>query len=690
MYSRLCVQGCGLVKMFVASCICAHFFVSGFAQADSALQDEEFFLDEVPVVVSASRMAQPVTDAPVAVTVISRSMIDASGAREIPELFRLVPGFLVGYHDGHTASVSNHMSIDRFARRMQVLVDGRSVYTTATGGIPWATMAVSMDDIERIEVIRGPNSSSYGANSFLGVINIITKHAVTERGTQLKAHVGDQGLADGFVRHGASLGVFDYRLSVAYQKDDGFPGRYDDKRTRSLAFRGDYNPNVNDFVTMHLGVGGGPRQVENPWEPNTSVNRTKHELNHHQHVKWERNLGQGDSLSLQYYHIMHRNAESYSTLPFEIKPNLLVLPIDVDFSRRIDRHDLEFQHTSALGDELRFVWGAGARVDKVNGGDTLFTYDVLKNYMRRGFVGTEWNPSHSWLFNAALMAEDFSSTGISYSPRLGVNYHFNSEQGLRISASRAVRNPSAFEREASYSYQAQTAFTLNGQVVAPGPNLMDVVQLTAADGLIEERISAYEIGTYGVYPSIGFNYDLRVFFEQIRELVVEVEHKGYPDVNGEVDVFDNADAADVAGFEVQSAFGTAEDTQLWLSYAYRSIDDRGDYTRVDNTKLGPRHAASVLLTQPLPQSYRASLGYYYVGQYKGWESHELREPLRRLDLKLEKSMFVLGREVELALAMRNILDSYEEAQLLRPKARFNKAHNIVDDSYYLSVRVLLP
>ncbi len=250
--------------------------LAGQVVAEDALPiSEEAYWGEVPVIMSATRIAQSVTDAPVAVTVIDRRMIEASGAREIPELFRMVPGFIVGYHDGHTPSVSYHMSDERYSRRLQVLVDGRSIYTTAIGAVPWATLHITMDDIERIEVVRGPNSASYGANSFLAVINIITREAVLDYGTSVKTNLGDDGVHELFLRHGGGGGKLDYRVTAGFIQDDGFDDRLDYKRTQLVSLRADYQISSSDVLSFQGGVATGPRGVENRFAPDLSVDREK-------------------------------------------------------------------------------------------------------------------------------------------------------------------------------------------------------------------------------------------------------------------------------------------------------------------------------------------------------------------------------------------------------------------------------
>ncbi len=134
------------------------------ARADLSEAD---FLDELPVVLSVSRLSQPVSDAPAAVTVIDQDMIRASGFRDIPDLLRLVPGFSVAYTRDNTWAAGYHGLGDAYSRRFQVLVDGRSIYSPHYGAVNWTDLPLAIDDIERIEVVRGPNAAVYGANAFV-------------------------------------------------------------------------------------------------------------------------------------------------------------------------------------------------------------------------------------------------------------------------------------------------------------------------------------------------------------------------------------------------------------------------------------------------------------------------------------------------------------------------------------------
>ena len=192
-------------------------------------------LGDLPVVLSATRLSQAPADAPGAVTVLDREMIRASGARNIYELFRLVPGFQVGLHTGNQPMVTYHGLSDDAPRRMLVQVDGRSIYSPyLISGVEWNQIGVDIDDIERIEVFRGSNSAAYGSNAFLGVANIITRSPSETLGAAVRYRVGDSGVNDVGVRLGQQLGDVAVRLTASRNYDRGFPG-LNDWRTSELA-----------------------------------------------------------------------------------------------------------------------------------------------------------------------------------------------------------------------------------------------------------------------------------------------------------------------------------------------------------------------------------------------------------------------------------------------------------------------
>ncbi|WP_324734670.1 TonB-dependent receptor plug domain-containing protein [Pseudomonas paeninsulae] len=176
----------------------------------------------MPEVLTATRLKQTPAAVPGSVTVLDSALIKASGARDIPELLRLVPGMMVGYRNGNQATANYHGSNVTEARRLQVLIDGRSVYRPGLASVDWTDIPVAIEDIERIEVFRGPNTVSYGANALMGVINILTRHPLDSRGTRLKTAQGQRGIHDWYASHGSAWQDGALRLSLSGLQDDGF------------------------------------------------------------------------------------------------------------------------------------------------------------------------------------------------------------------------------------------------------------------------------------------------------------------------------------------------------------------------------------------------------------------------------------------------------------------------------------
>ncbi|MBS1213489.1 MAG: TonB-dependent receptor, partial [Proteobacteria bacterium] len=150
-------------RQCLAGLACMHAMLTWAAPAET-LSEADYF-SEQPVVLSASKLSQPVNRAPAAVTVITREMIEASGFRHLVDVLRLVPGFVVGWSGGNMPAATYLGLSDAFPHWMQIMVDGRSVYNPAFGQTTWRALPLMLDEVDRIEVVRGPNAANDGINS---------------------------------------------------------------------------------------------------------------------------------------------------------------------------------------------------------------------------------------------------------------------------------------------------------------------------------------------------------------------------------------------------------------------------------------------------------------------------------------------------------------------------------------------
>ncbi len=308
---------------WLLSSVCLFGFTPCNAKDDDV--SEQGFLQDMPIVLSASRLRQPLSEAPNAVTVIDRTMIKASGFRTIVDLFRLVPGMYVDYFNGHMPFVSYHGATDEYTRRMQVLVDGRSVYLPPFNTVDWEDLPLHIDDIERIEVVRGPAATSYGSNSILGVINIITRDASARNGASIsatKGNAGNAGISDAVAHFGRGGEQLDYRLTFGMRSDNGFDfpanwwnffdGYNDSSATHFASLRSNYHPNGTDSFDLQLGFSNGVRATGDP-RNRLSQPHNKEANSGYQQLTWLHTLDQHDDIQLHYYHISRNSvSENFS------------------------------------------------------------------------------------------------------------------------------------------------------------------------------------------------------------------------------------------------------------------------------------------------------------------------------------------------------------------------------------------
>src|SRR6195256_3666700 len=167
-------------------------------------------------VTSVSKRSQKLADAAAAVFVITQEDIRRSGATSIPEALRMAPGVQVARIDENKWAISSRGFNGRFANKLLVLIVGRSVYTPLFSGVYWNIQDVMLEDVDRIEVIRGPGATLWGANAVNGVINIITKGARETQGAYVETEVGTQDRGSGGVRYGSKIGDTSYRAYGKY------------------------------------------------------------------------------------------------------------------------------------------------------------------------------------------------------------------------------------------------------------------------------------------------------------------------------------------------------------------------------------------------------------------------------------------------------------------------------------------
>src|ERR1700722_157126 len=252
------VLATAVVAIFATTSLCAQ---SGPSAPDVTTMSVEDLMNLQ--VTSVSKRSQRIADAAAAVFAITQEDIRRSGARNIPEVLRMVPGLQVARIDENKWAIGSRGFNGRFDDKLLVLIDGRSVYTPLFSGVYWNVQDVMLENVDRIEVIRGPGATLWGANAVNGVINIITKTAKDTQGSLLSADAGNGQLGAG-LRYGGSLGSGGYyRLYSKYtDSEDIRSGQFtlDGMRSLHSGMRADFSLSSKDSLTVegdlfHAGSG---------------------------------------------------------------------------------------------------------------------------------------------------------------------------------------------------------------------------------------------------------------------------------------------------------------------------------------------------------------------------------------------------------------------------------------------------
>ncbi len=650
-----------------------------------AQQDEAAFLSELPVVLSATRLKQSRHDTPAAVTVIDRHMIQASGARTLVDVLRLVPGMVTGYATGSQQVASYHGMADEFSRRMQVLVDGRSVYQPDFGGVSWSSLPLALEDIDRIEVIRGPNSVAYGTNSFLGVISIITRHAAEEQGTYTKLTRGSDDIGDALLRHGGRQGALDYRLTFQYQQDGGFDGttryvtfnrderwdNHDWHRVRRLTGRADYQHSTTDRWEFQAGIGEAPQGKGTLFHDPSDPPRTLVKENNFLQLRWARDTGDSHEFHVQFYRNEHvtrdalllgpvtepLDAASVNALTGIPLPGILTASALLDGYLRTQRHDLEFQHRYSPEQGARFVWGGSLRMDRVRSEGWFNTADWRYHHLYRVFGNAEIPVTEHLEFNLGTMLEHNSIIGHDLSPRLAANYRLLPDHSLRAAWSRASRTPALIEEI------GHLVGTIDANLTIPGVGSQDFTVeetlIRSSGGLPRERIESVEIGYFGEFFERRLQLDVKLFHDEVDQLITLTTTQGKPISllsNNLID-FEPTDRARLKGIETQLDWRPSAHTMVRFGHAYVEIDS--DDNQEEYSLSAPRNSYLLFASHRFPRQLDASLAWHYTERMQ-WLEWESINAISRLDLRFAKS-FRLGRQrAQLALVGQNILGDHVE------------------------------
>jgi iron complex outermembrane receptor protein len=452
-------------------------------------------------VTSVSRQSEKMTEAAAAVFVITPDDISRSGATNIPELLRMVPGIQVAHINANTWAITSRGFDSRFSNKLLVLIDGRSVYTPLFSGVYWDVQDVMLEDVERIEVIRGPGSTLWGANAVNGVINIITKGAQDTQGGLVTAGGGNQEKGFASARYGAKIGESTYLrvYSKYFERNRGFDPSgtkaADDWRMQRAGFRMDVTPYGADSFTLQGDIyGGSAGQTLLLADVNPPYSRT---------VYGDADVSGGNILG-RWTH----NYADMSRMSFQLYYDRTNRTEPIGREGR-DTFDLDFQHSFRLADVHRVIWGLGYRLTRDSVDDTfnvMLDPDSKTDNLFSAFVQDDISVIRDRLrFIIGSKFEHNDYTGFEIQPNARILWTPDNMHTLWAAVSRAVRTPSRAESDAR----------INAGVLPPAfPGApISIVSYIGNKDLGSERLIAYEAGlrkslAHNVYMDIATFYNV--------------------------------------------------------------------------------------------------------------------------------------------------------------------------------------
>jgi iron complex outermembrane receptor protein len=595
-------------------------------------------------VTSVAKRESTVGQSPAAIFVVSQEDIRRSGATSIPEALRSVPGLEVAQTNSNNWAISARGFNSTGANKLLVLIDGRSVYDPLTGGVNWDVQNTVMQDLDRIEVIRGPAGALWGENAVNGVINIITRSAKDTQGLLITAIGGTEDRAFGDVRYGWKICDDAYaRVYVKHFERDqtllpSGAGGGDAWQMSQAGFRVDWQPSTDNRYTFHGDIYEGYENNHTPFgAPGTFVTSDANLAGGNVVGLWEHDLGGGSDLKLQmYYDRTHR------TLPDS--------PIE-SFKYDIDTFDVDFQHHVHLDEAQEFIWGLGYRAysDQVRNTSILtlepnhraiqiislfaqYEFQIIKDRLRltlgskfehNDFIGFEVQP------NARLL--------------LNIDPH----QTAWAAVSRAVRAPTRIEEDLHV-----IQFPIPG---APPLNL------DGNRGVTSETVLAYEVG-YRVEPADRISLDVATFYNVYKHLL-SVDN---PNPATPFNFLENNDFHGTTyGIEVGATFKAADWWTIRAAYTYLKMELRPDPGSTDRTTEAgagnsPNNQVYVRSSMNLPHNLEFDLMGRYVDQLTGFNplhmagTSDTVPPYISLDARLG---WRPNEHLEISAVGQNLLDN---------------------------------
>ena len=469
-------------------------------------------------ITSVSKKPQTVSRSAAAVFVITSDDIRRAGAQNIPDALRLAPGLQVAQISANAWAVSARGPNGRFANKLLVMMDGRTVYSPMFSGTSWDVQDTVLADIERIEVIRGPGAALWGANAVNGVINIITKSAVATQGTLVDMRTGTTTQGQISLRHGGQLeGLGHWRLyGKAFENEaltlaNGQGKAMDAWRQQRLGWRADMNPAAQDAVTVqteiYQGISGESALLNRLSPPGNLLQGTTQTVSGgHLLARWQRDLPKNNSLTLQTY--LDHSKRDWPAHPFM---RLDTVDADLQYRHRaINGHDIVLGAAMRHNDQMFYASTTGLPADIVQY-DT-FGIDRLKTRMWSVMAQDDISLIPEKLtLTLGSKFEKYDNDKLKPLPNGRLLWTPNDNQTLWAAASKAIRTPSLVDKHGTIRALLPPEFTINGSGL-PRPGFIEVMGRSTS-----EQLWAYEVG-WKQRLAPGLTLDTAAYYNKYTQL----------------------------------------------------------------------------------------------------------------------------------------------------------------------------
>ncbi|MFT6259427.1 MAG: iron complex outermembrane receptor protein [Rickettsiales bacterium] len=553
---------------------------------------------------TVSKTAKDSFKSAAAIYVINRSDIKRSGATNIAEVLRTVPGLQVAQGESDQWMVTSRGFANGFANKLLVMIDGRAIYTSLFSGVYWGSQGVMLENIKQIEVIRGPGATQWGANAVNGVINIITESAANTQSGMASAMYGNnrRSLA---ARYGGKIKDNSYyRVSASsYDEENKSLNTRNDDIGYTInrgGFRIDYDEFEKDFITLQANIYDGNKNMD-LFLPDTSGTSGRARLMENLNIyggdvigKWERQISNEEDVKLQL---------SYDTYA----RNYFLL------SRELQSFDIDFQHSKSLG-----------KIHKVTSG---FAYKRVESDLSGNDFRINFNPSsqNTNLYSAFLQDEiailpnkifltigsklehnDF--TGYEVQPSIKTSWLLTQDQTIWGSVARATRTPNISENDIK-------------MVVGTAGGGSVYTRQQGDAGFNSEKLIAYELG-YRIRPNNDSVVNLALFYNDYDDLRSAERSAIAPPENGDyfASVYpENNGTGKAIGFELDGSIKINKKWELKSAYSYLKLDldaNRGstDSELEKEQKRSPTHQFNIQSRIDLTNDITFDNMLYYVDE----------------------------------------------------------------------------